>query len=567
MLYQPENDFKPEEILEYLRKSRTDDPLLTVEEVLERHETILNEWAERHIGSKVPAENVFREVVSGETIDSRPELLKLLKKIESPKIKAILIVEVQRLGRPDLEDIGRLSKLFRYTNTLVITPTKTFDLRNEYDREAFERELMRGNEYLEYSKKIMSRGRLLSVQQGNFIGTKPPYGYEKDTIVEGKKKCHTLKVKEDEANVVRMIFDMYVNQNMGCTKIAHKLNDLGVPTRTGTLWKHDTIIKMLNNEHYIGKVRWNWRKTLTIVEDGEFKKVRPQNKVGEYLVYDGKHEAIISDELFQRAREKHGKNYKAKTSSEKRNPLAGMLYCQCGRAMSYKMYGGGGYGNQKAAPRYLCDNQRYCKTSSCLVTELMDEIRDVLKGSIDNYEIFIANDDKTSKQLHENMIQRLKSRMIEVEKKELSQWEKYTSDEMPKEIFDKLNAKVLAEKEEIQQSLCKAYESLPDPVDYEEELIKFQRALAAIDDPDATVEEQHELFRACFEKITYHREQSVRIQSQQVRYYDKEQKRTRYKSPLSTGSNWTKPDIHLDVDLLVPIPEDKRKLLEDAIEN
>lgn len=38
-------------------------------------------------------------------------------------------------------------------------PTKTFDLRNEYDKEAFERELMRGNEYLEYTKKIMSRGR------------------------------------------------------------------------------------------------------------------------------------------------------------------------------------------------------------------------------------------------------------------------------------------------------------------------------------------------------------------------------------------------------------------------
>ena len=215
MLYPSLIGLSPDEILEYLRKSRTDDPLLDVTEVLERHETILDEWAEKNLGGKVPEENKFREVVSGETIDSRPRLLDLLKKIESPKIKAILIVEVQRLGRPDLEDIGRLSKLFRYTNTLIITPTKTFDLRNEYDREAFERELMRGNEYLEYTKKIMSRGRLLSVQQGNFIGTKAPYGYEKDTLVEGKKKCHTLKINEAEANVVRMIFDWYVNKNWG----------------------------------------------------------------------------------------------------------------------------------------------------------------------------------------------------------------------------------------------------------------------------------------------------------------------------------------------------------------
>ena len=192
----------PDEILEYLRKSRTDDPLLDVTEVLERHETMLDEWAEKNLGGKVPEENKFREVVSGETIDSRPRLLDLLKKIESPKIKAILIVEVQRLGRPDLEDIGRLSKLFRYTNTLIITPTKTFDLRNEYDREAFERELMRGNEYLEYTKKIMNRGRLLSVQQGNFIGNKAPYGYRKITVTEGKKKCHTLEIVPEEAEAV-----------------------------------------------------------------------------------------------------------------------------------------------------------------------------------------------------------------------------------------------------------------------------------------------------------------------------------------------------------------------------
>lgn len=546
MLYQPENDFRPEEILEYLRKSRTDDPLLTVEEVLERHETILNEWAERHVGSKVPVENVFREVVSGETIDSRPELLKLLKKIESPKIKAILIVEVQRLGRPDLEDIGRLSKLFRYTNTLVITPTKTFDLRNEYDREAFERELMRGNEYLEYSKKIMNRGRLLSVQQGNFIGTKAPYGYDKDIIMEGKKKCHTLKINEAEADTVRMVFDMYVNQDLGRVTIAHKLNELGIPTRTGALWSQDSIKTMLENEHYIGKVRWNWRKTITIVEDGEIKKVRPKTEVGEYLVFDGKHEAIISDELFMAAREKQGKNHKAKPKTKVRNPLAGLLFCQCGRAMSYRTYSA-----HKAAPRLLCDNQVYCKTTSCLYSEIIDRVRDTLKQCISDFEVRIENDDATAKQMHENLIKRLKTKMEELNKKELSQWEKYTEEEMPKEIFDKLNAKVLQEKEEIQQALCKAYESMPEPIDYQEQLVRFQQALTALDDPKVSAEKKNKLLKACIERIEYKREKAVRITSQQIRFYDPEIKQTRYTSPLSTGGNWTNPPIELNITLKV----------------
>lgn len=546
MFYQPEKDLSPEEILLYSRKSRTDDPTLDVEEILKRHEEILDEYAERTWGKKIPEEHKMREVVSGETIDSRPELLKILKMIESPKIKGVLLVEVQRLGRPDLEDIGRLSKLFRYTNTLVITPQKTFDLRNEYDREAFERELMRGNEYLEYTKKIMSRGRLLSVQQGNFIGTKPPYGYDKDIIMEGKKKCHTLKINEAEADVVRMVFDMYVNQDMGRVNIAHKLNELKIPTRTGALWGQDTIKTMLENDHYIGKVRWNWRKTVTVVEDGEIKKVRPKTEVGEYLVYEGKHSAIISDELFQAAREKQGKNHRAKSKTKVRNPLAGLLFCQCGRAMSLRTYT-----SHKAAPRLLCDNQVYCKTTSCLYEEIVDRVRDTLKQCIADFEIRIQNDDKDSLKLHENLIKRLKARLEELNKKELSQWEKYSEEEMPKEIFDKLNEKVLKEKDEIQQALCKAYESMPEPEDYEEKLRRFKDALEALDNHDVSAEKKNRLLKACIERIDYKREKAVRKQSQQVRYYDKEQKRTRYKSPLNTGGNWTAPPIELDITLKV----------------
>lgn len=549
MYYQPENDFKPEEVLVYLRKSRTDDPTLDVAEILARHETILDEWAEKHFGSKVPETNKYREVVSGETIDSRPELLRILAKIESPAIKAILIVECQRLGRPDLEDIGRLSKLFRYTNTLIITPMKTFDLRNEYDREAFERELMRGNEYLEYTKKIMRRGRELSVQQGHFIGTKPPYGYDKDIIMEGKKKCHTLKPNETEANVVRMVFEMYVNENMGRVKIAHRLNELGAKPRNGGLWTQDTIKTMLENDHYIGKVRWNWRKTVTVVEDGEVKKIRPKTQVGEYLVYEGKHPAIVSEELFYAAREKQGKNHKAKPNTKVRNPLAGLLFCQCGRAMSLRTYMNNGV--ERSAPRLLCDNQTYCKTTSCLYSEILDRVCDTLKSCIEDFEVRIQSDDKTSQQLHDNLIKRLKAKLEELNKKELSQWEKYSEEAMPKEIFDKLNEKVLKEKDEVQQALCKAYESAPEPIDYEERLLRFQNALEALNNPDLSAEKKNKLLKACIERIDYKREKSVRIKSQQTRFYDTELKQTRYKSPLNTGGNWTKPPIELDIKLRV----------------
>ena len=69
---------KPEEIIDYLRKSQADDPTLTVEETLAKHEQRLDEWMDRNLPGMgpVPEENKYREVVSGETIDSRPAFWK-----------------------------------------------------------------------------------------------------------------------------------------------------------------------------------------------------------------------------------------------------------------------------------------------------------------------------------------------------------------------------------------------------------------------------------------------------------------------------------------------------------
>ena len=536
----------PEEIIEYLRKSRSDDALLTVEEVLQKHETILDEWAEKNLDGKIPEENRYREIVSGETIDDRPEMKEVLKRIESPRIKAILVVEVQRLSRGDLEDAGRLIKLLRYTNTLVITPQKTYDLRDEYDRDFFERELKRGNEFLEYQKKIMSRGRLTSVQQGNFIGSVAPYGYEKTTVMDGKRKCPTLKIKEDEANIVRMIFDMYVNKGMGRQKIANHLDGLGIKPPKGKYWSPAGLKDLLTNVHYIGKVKWNFRKTVTIVEGGEIKHTRPKANIDEYLVYEGKHPAIISEELFNGALEKHGKNHKAPANKALRNPLAGLLYCKCGRAMSMRTYKRKD-GSERNAPRYLCDKQTRCGTGSSTVSEIMKELETALEQCIADFEIRVNGDNKNAVKLHNNLIKNLEKKLEELDKKEISLWDKYTEESMPKHIFDNLNEKLLKEKDEINSALCKAKASMPDPVDFEERLLRFKDALATLRDENAPVELKNKLLRKCIERIEYHREKPVRLRSTAKRVTVNG--RRIKPDGLPTGGNWTAPPLELDVKL------------------
>lgn len=533
------SQFQADEILVYLRKSRSDDPLLSVEEVLARHESILDEWAEKYLGEKIPEKNKYREVVSGETIADRPEIQTILKKIESPKIKAVLIVEVQRLSRGDLEDAGRIIKLFRFTNTLVITPPKAYDLKDEYDRDAFERELKRGNEFLEYTKKIMGRGKVVSVSQGNFIGSIPPYGYDRIVVMDGKRKCPTLAIIEDEANVVRMIFDMYVNKDMGAPNIGHALDALHIPPPKGEYWSKESIRNILANIHYIGKIKWDSRKRVSVVEDGEVIKTRPRNE--DYLIFEGRHEAIISEELFNAAQEKIGKNPKVKRTATMINPLAGLMYCRCGRAVIIGKSCG-----KKPYTHYVCRGQVYCGTGSCKPERVINAVADILRQNIADFELKMKDDNKESVTAHENLIKSLEKRLKDINARELSQWEAQSDPDptkrMPHAIFVQLNERLQKEKSDVENALHEAYETVPQSTDYENKVKRFKEALDALLDPDRDPKEKNRLLKDCIEKIEYYREKSVRL---------KRPEGVKKGEMFKVGGQWTDPDVELKVTLRV----------------
>jgi DNA invertase Pin-like site-specific DNA recombinase len=506
--YHLEN-LKPGEVLAYLRKSRSDDFALSVEEVLQKHEAILDDWARENLGEVVPEENKYREVVSGETLTERPEINRLLKKIESPRYRAVCVVEPQRLTRGDLEDIGRITKLFKHTNTLVITPQHIYDLHDEYDRDMLERELKRGNDYLEYTKKILNRGRLLSVSQGNYIGSVAPYGYRKAFVQEGKRKCPTLIEHPEEADIIRMIFDLYVHKDMGRQTICNYLDDLGIKPPKGNYWSPAALKDMLENVHYIGKVKWNFRKTVTVVDNGDIIKTRPKAKTDDCLIYDGKHAPIVSEALFYAAQEKQGRNHRTKASTKVRNPFAGLLFCSCGKAMVFRTYKDKD-GREKSQPRLLCNNQTHCHTGSCLYNEVLERVCASLRQSIHDFEVILSNEDKASQKLHQKLIQSLGKKLDDLQAKELSMWEAQATPDlesrMPQEIFKQLNAKLQKEKEDTRAALCKARKDAPQTAEYEEQLVRFQDALSAMENESVSAAEKNQLLKACIDRIEYFRE-------------------------------------------------------------
>lgn len=100
-------------ILMYLRKSRSDDMNESVEDTLARHEQILQDYAAKTFGQRIPDKFIFREVVSGETIEARPMIKQILHLMENSNVEGVLVVDPQRLSRGDLIDCGTISNTFR----------------------------------------------------------------------------------------------------------------------------------------------------------------------------------------------------------------------------------------------------------------------------------------------------------------------------------------------------------------------------------------------------------------------------------------------------------------------
>ena len=491
-------DLQPEEIIIYLRKSRTDDPALSVSETLSKHEQMLDDFSRRTWDALIPEQNRFREVVSGETIESRPEIQKVLRLIEQDRYKAILIVEPQRLSRGDLEDIGRISKLFRYTHTFVITLQYSYDLNDDRDRDYFERELKRGNEYLEYSKRIMMNGRNLSVENGNYIGSRDPYGYRRTKFKEGKKYINTLEIVPEEAEVVRQIYRMYAD-GIGYGHICSHLNQFCKPKRSKS-WNRSTVQTILSNPIYIGLIKWQQRKTVKLVEGGEVVKGYAYRK--DCPLYQGRHMPIISEDLWNavKARREAHDIPRVKTCTHLRNPLAGLISCECGYTMV--LYAPA----NNSAPRLYCSNKTTCNSSSCTYAEMEDIVANILRQSVSDFELKISagEDDRTNEKVA--FLDQLKRRLAALDEKETGIWEKY-AEGMPKRIFETLIAELTDERSRIETMIAEAEKE--KPVHYSELITTFHAALECLDS-DESAQKKNALLKKCIRKIIYHRPKSAK---------------------------------------------------------
>ena len=228
--------------ISYLRKSRSD---LEAEahgegETLSRHEHTLLELAKRQ---HLNVTDIYREVVSGDTIAARPMMQRVLSEVEQGVWSGVLVMEVERLARGDTIDQGIIAQTFKFSGTKIITPIKTYDPDNEFDEEYFEFGLFMSRREYKIINRRLQRGRLASAKEGKWPSGLAPFGYRRVKL-KNEKGC-SLEPIEEQAAIVRMIFDLYTvglqdedgsARPLSLGSIATRLNDMHIrlrPVRNG----------------------------------------------------------------------------------------------------------------------------------------------------------------------------------------------------------------------------------------------------------------------------------------------------------------------------------------------
>ena len=477
--------------LMYLRKSRADNPDESVEEVLSKHEKLLQDYFTRELGHPIPEDCIYREVVSGgESIADREEMCKVLARIEDPNVLGCACADPQRLSRGSLTDCDLLIDKMRFTKTLVVTPVMVYDLENKMERRFFQDELMRGRDYLEYVKEVLYRGRYQSAARGCAVCS-APYGYNRVKI----GKDWTLE-PNDKADIVRMIFNWYAKDYKTPGEIADELNNMMIPPSRGKVWIRDSVLVLLKNVHYDGKVVFGRKKTTVVFENGKKVTKRLKQQKEDMLIVEGKHPAIVDHEIFELAQERiEGRGYLApKTRRPLSNEFAGLIKCPiCGYAMIYR--------NSRGYISFYC--RHYC-SKTLKYDDLISAVKTaLLTEHLPALEAKLKNGDGDSATIQKSLIDRLEKQMADFKTQEAKQYDLLETGIYTNEVFQERNAALRDKMTLCSNQLAEAKKNMPKSIDYAEKIKTLKEAIEALDDDTASMDKKNRLLKAVIKRMEY----------------------------------------------------------------
>lgn len=290
---------------------------------LDAQRNVLKRYAERE---GMIIKDIYEDAgKSGKSISGRPAFQKLLNDIRNGlEISYILVYKLSRFGRNAADILTSLEYIQSFDINLIATEEgidssqtsgklliSVLSAVSEIERENILEQTM--------------NGRREKARQGGWNGGFAPYGY---ILKDGK-----IFIDEEEAEYVKEIYHLYVDENYSFGKIARKFNLLGISkklmkNRKLANWSKEAIRKLLTNPIYKGSIAFGRRKKIKVKGTRDKYAIVNSN---DYIISEGKHEAIVTPELWEQANLKIENNSKKfmDTPYARTYLLSGLLICPC----------------------------------------------------------------------------------------------------------------------------------------------------------------------------------------------------------------------------------------------
>ncbi len=340
---------------------------------------------------KLDLVHIFEFVQSGARVlsDTSKERQQILKFIQDHGISVVVVHELDRLARSMLDTLLFVDQLNKLGVTFI-------SIHDGFDTSTPQGQLQMHilAAFAEYFRKQLASkvmgGMIERARQGKHMGRRPlgyqigPNGYEID---------------EEEAKIVRLIFSMYLDQNLGLRAIADQLNSMGLKSLRGNPWSHISVREIIENEVYTGTFVWS--------------DIRVENN----------HPAIIDRQTWEKAQAR--RNRKAQLGGRAQNDfylLSGLL--RCGTCRGATMVGRKARKGKYVYKYYICNNYASRGLTACpggyfradrIEEMVLQDIEDILKlGPSVRRELIPSDVDvlKETLELKKRELERLQNMLI-----------------------------------------------------------------------------------------------------------------------------------------------------------
>ena len=355
------------------------------------------------------------EGISGKQIKHRKQFQQMMQDAKAKKFDKVVVKDVSRFARNTVDLLQSVRELKSYNVQVdFLNNGEVMEGGSEFILTILG--AMAQQESANMSKRVKF-GKDITAQKGRVPNL--VFGYDKMP-----NERYTLKINEEEAKIVKEIFESYVYKGIGTTKIAWDLNDRGIRTKkTKSKWVQTSIVRMLKNPIYTGRVT-NKKSEVTDFITGTRKDLPEE----EWIVVERPEMRIISDELFNRAQEilaQRSNEFKLNNKREKTEYVfSTLIYCKhCGYSFRRIKRKYTEDGNEYL--RWVCSGRNSMGVNHCPNTTVIDEeellnaIKEYLKSIISNKKNFMKAVQKEFEKitkLRENNERTEESLLSEIEK-------------------------------------------------------------------------------------------------------------------------------------------------------